>query len=289
MEGAAGSIPWGSVASWAAKAKKAVVEQAQAATSPDDLESGDGFGANSGVGGFASWAKGAADLAKKNLDLAAEKASATDWGEHAKAWQGDLISTLGKVSDNASKAGAGFSEGAFAAQKSAAMLAGNAKDRFEKAGSGLGSSFSGMSTMVMSPGKLLQFGSIFMVGFMLISLSMSFLPLLPIRPQKFALLFALGSMTMLGSVAQLKGPQAFASIAVQRDKLPWSGAYIIGLFGTLWATLIARSYLYTGLFAFMQAVGLLYFMASFIPGGKAVLNWFGRCTGRAASALVRSS
>jgi len=95
-------------------------------------------------------------------------------------------------------------------------------------------------------------------------------------------------MTMLGSVAHLKGPAAFAQIAMQRDKLPFSGSYVVGLFGTLWATLIARSYLFTSIFAFMQAFGLLYFMASFIPGGKAILNWFGRCLGRATGALVRS-
>merc|ERR1719401_1075371 len=127
----------------------------------------------------------------------------------------------------------------------------------------------------------------FMLGFMLMSLSFSFLPLLPINPAKFALLFAMGSVTMLGSVAWLRGPQAFASLALQRDKLPFSASYGVGLVGTFWATLVARSYLWTGVFAFLQAVGLLYFLASFVPGGKSVLNWLGRCTGRAASALVR--
>jgi len=136
--------------------------------------------------------------------------------------------------------------------------------------------------------KLAQFAGLFMLGFILISLSLSFLPLLPINPAKFALLFALGSLTMLGSVAFLRGPQAFFAIALQREKLPFSVCYGVGLLGTFWATLIARSYLFTGIFAFLQAVGLLYFLASFVPGGKSILNFFGRLSGRAARAVFRS-
>lgn len=285
MEG--NGAAWSGVAGWADRARKAVADQAQAAyeaaqQSTSDVESGD-FGV--GAERWTSWAKGAADRARSGLAQAADKASSAEWGEHAKVWQGDLAQTFGKVSESAAKAGAGLSESAKIAQQKASLVAGSAKEQFEKAGSGL----SGMGALAMSPGKLLQFGGMFMAGMFLISLSFSFLPLLPIKPQKFALLFALGSMTMLASVAWLKGPKAFASIAVQRDKLPFSGAYGVGLLGTLWATLIARSYVYTAVFALLQALGLLYFMASFIPGGKAVLNFFGRCTSRATRALVRSS
>lgn len=266
--------PWSGVTAWADKARKAVAEQAQALqeTAGGDLESGDAFGAG------LAWAKGAADRARAAAAQVGEKASATDWSAQAQAWQGDFANTLGKVSEKAAAAGAGLSENAMAA-------AGNAKDSFSKAGS----SISGMGALAMSPMKLLQFAGIFMLGFMLISLSFSFLPLLPIKPQKFSLLFALGSMTMLGSVAWLKGPAAFMAIAIQREKMIPSGSYAIGLLGSFWATLIARSYLWTAIFATMQFMGLLYFMASFIPGGHAVLNFFGRCSGKAARSLVRSS
>merc|ERR1712113_50230 len=132
------------------------------------------------------------------------------------------------------------------------------------------------SMAAMSPARLMQFGGLFFIGMMLISLSFSFLPLLPIAPQKFALLFAMGSISMLGSVAWLKGPSSFATIAMQREKLPFTLAYGLGLLGTFWATLVARSYLFTAIFAVMQALGLLYFMASFVPGGQAILNSCGR-------------
>lgn len=278
----AGGNVWGGVASWAQKARKAVAEQAHAtldgldsggAAEPaqgaadDDLESGDGFPALPNVW---AWTKGAADRAQQGLSQAAQKTAGV-----SKAWSGDLSQTWNKAADSAAKAGAGFSENAM-------MVAGSTKDKFGQ----VGSSLSGMGALA-SPKRLIQFAGMFMVGMFLISLSISFLPLLPIKPQKFSLLFAMGSMTMLGSVAWLRGFRSFAGIAMQRDKLPWSGAYGIGLLGTFWATLIARSYLMTSLFATLQAIGLAYFMASFIPGGKAVLNFFGRLTSRGARALVR--
>lgn len=101
------------------------------------------------------------------------------------------------------------------------------------------------------------------------SKSFSFLPVMVIAPQKFALLFAFGSMTMLGSFTLLMGPKAFLQGMARKEQLPFSVAYSVGLIGTLVATLILRSFLLTGICGLLQAVGLLYFVASYVPGGKA--------------------
>jgi len=191
------------------------------------------------------------------------------------ALSSSLSSTFGKVSENAAKAGAGLSA-------HAQNAAGSSKDMLGKAGSSLG----GMGALAMSPMKLIQSAAIFFVGMMMITMSLSFLPLLPIAPSKFALLFSLGSMLVLGSVSWLKGPVSFASAVLQRDKLPFTVCYGIGLGGTLWATIIAKSYILTGVFVFGQVVGLLYFLASYVPGGKVVLNFFGRLFGKLAKAAL---
>merc|ERR1712217_732579 len=152
-----------------------------------------------------------------------------------------------------------------------------------------GSSMSGLGALAMSPTKLAQFGGLFFLGFFLLSLSFSFLPILVIAPQKFALLFALGSMTILGSVSVLKGPQAFVMQLMQRDKLLFSISYVVGLVGTLVATLVMRSYLLTAFFGVLQAVALLYFLASYVPGGKAALNFISPGCSRITKSVVTSS
>lgn len=154
----------------------------------------------------------------------------------------------------------------------------------------VGSQIHGAASLTLQPMRLAQFGGIFMLGMFLISTSFSFLPVLMIAPQKFALLFAFGSVTMLSSFAVLKGPAAFAGELVQRSRLPLTLSYAIGLLGTLFATIILKSYILTAIFGILQAVALLYFCASYIPGGQTILNAFGsicsHCSRRAARAVI---
>eukprot|EP00931_Biecheleriopsis_adriatica_P036823 TRINITY_DN21168_c0_g1_i1.p1 TRINITY_DN21168_c0_g1~~TRINITY_DN21168_c0_g1_i1.p1 ORF type:complete len:353 (+),score=95.49 TRINITY_DN21168_c0_g1_i1:43-1101(+) len=175
---------------------------------------------------------------------------------------------------------------ASAAKDRAAIAVGSAKDGLVQAGSGL----YGAASLTMQPARLAQFASIFVLGMFLISASLSYLPILVIAPQKFALLFSFGSVTMLGSFAVLKEPRALAADFLQKSRLPFTASYATGLLGTLVATLVLKSYLLTALCGLMQAVALLYFCASYVPGGQALLGLCGRSCGRicsrAASAVV---
>jgi len=251
-----------------------------------------------------------------------ERAKSLELGESAKRWQnevaGNFIGGLGKLQDASASATAALSETGMAAQQKAKEFgnksqekikeahgkaaakaqeaketasnvagvacnaAGAAKGKLAKAGEGL----QGLGALATSPAKLAQFAAIFVVGTMLISASLSFLPMLPISPQKFALLFAFGSMTMLSSFAVLKGPKNFAATMVQREKLPFSVGYVIGLVGTFVATIGMKSFVLTAVFGILQAFALLYFLASFVPGGTAVLNMCGRSCRRAAQRMV---
>eukprot|EP00434_Breviolum_minutum_P008710 symbB.v1.2.007678.t1/scaffold475.1/size199048/19 len=76
--------------------------------------------------------------------------------------------------------------------------------------------------------------------------------------------------------------------ASQRKKLPFTLAYTLGLLGTLWATFIRRSYIFTAIFAVIQLVSLLYYICSHFPGGTSTLNLLGRMGGRSARSLIAS-
>merc|ERR1719469_913599 len=91
------------------------------------------------------------------------------------------------------------------AAQPASKAASGAKGALNSASSGISS----LGALAMSPAKLAQFAGVFILGLMLITMSFSFLPVFIIAPQKFALLFAFGSMTMMGSLTILKGPAGF--------------------------------------------------------------------------------
>mmetsp|Transcript_13783 Transcript_13783/g.27862 ORF Transcript_13783/g.27862 Transcript_13783/m.27862 type:complete len:327 (+) Transcript_13783:116-1096(+) len=313
-------------ASWAKKVAYDALEPGESpggAANGADLERGSGEDA---AAQWSSWATSAFGRARQQaaeaataVSQVAERAASADWADQAKGWQSEVGNVFGRVADGATQAGSlagsvlsekgkvasqlakdfhGMSQTrlmeaqaigatkAREAREKAAAAAGAAAKGLERAGSGITGSLGGLAALTMSPVKLAQFAGTFFAGILLITMSFSFLPMLVIAPQKFALLFAFGSMTMLGSFAILKTPKVFIAGLFRREQLPFSVCYIIGLVGTLFATLVMRSFVYTAVFGVIQAVALLYFMASYVPGGKSVLNFIGRLCSRAARALA---
>lgn len=251
-----------------------------------------------------------------------ERAKSLDLGEQAKGWQSEVTKGFGRMAESASSAtssaSAVLSEKGKEAQKLAKDLGSKSQERFNDAKglaaaqaklakdraaaagslakeraaaagslakgalSKAGENLQGFAALTMSPAKLAQFGGLFLLGLFLISMSLSFLPMLVIAPQKFALLFAFGSMTLFSSLAVLKGPKGLLSSLAQRNQLPFSVAYVVSLVGTLVATIIMKSFVLTAIFGITQAIALLYFLASYVPGGKMLLDFCGKCCTKCA-------
>eukprot|EP00927_Polykrikos_kofoidii_P079191 TRINITY_DN75981_c0_g1_i1.p1 TRINITY_DN75981_c0_g1~~TRINITY_DN75981_c0_g1_i1.p1 ORF type:complete len:374 (-),score=60.02 TRINITY_DN75981_c0_g1_i1:148-1269(-) len=150
-----------------------------------------------------------------------------------------------------------------------------------------GERVSGAATIARDPVRLGRSITLFLLGVILILCSLQFLPILLIAPGRFSSLFTFGSLMILASSVLLNGPQHFIAQYTQRDKLPFSVTYVVGLVGTLWATSIQKSYIFTAVFALVQAASLIFFISTSIPGGRAGLGLLGRLGGMSARALVR--
>ena len=135
-----------------------------------------------------------------------------------------------------------------------------------------------IEAMTMSREVLTQFLLLFIVGALICTLSLNFLPIIVLAPQKFALLFAVGSSMMMASFSVIKGCKDFMEHMMQKEKLPYSGAYACGMVGVLWASLLhpPLAYIWILVFSTMQVVSLVYFLVSYIPGGKRALTFVGR-------------
>lgn len=112
-----------------------------------------------------------------------------------------------------------------------------------------------------------------LLGCVLMSLAFAFLPMIVFAPQKFALLFTLGSVCFLASFAALRGHSAFLRHLISRSRAPFTAIYTISMVGTLWASLMYRSYLLTMVFSAIQVSALSWFLVSYIPGGKRALGF----------------
>lgn len=96
------------------------------------------------------------------------------------------------------------------------------------------------------------------------------LPMITIRPQKFALSFTFGSLTFMGSFGILRGPQAHFAAMFARDRIPFTLTYLGSMVGTLYFTFTAhgvKGYVTVLIASGIQLLALLWYLITFLPGG----------------------
>eukprot|EP01082_Thalassiosira_pseudonana_P014999 g13391.t1 g13391 contig8:581520-582266(+) len=96
------------------------------------------------------------------------------------------------------------------------------------------------------------------------------IPLLTVRPQKFALSFTCGSITFMGSFAILKGPHAHLMSMLAGDRIHFTVFYVGSMLMTLYLTFTAggaKGYVLVLGASGLQLLALLWYLVTFLPGG----------------------
>ncbi|WVQ81385.1 hypothetical protein IAT38_003509 [Cryptococcus sp. DSM 104549] len=113
-----------------------------------------------------------------------------------------------------------------------------------------------------------------------------FLPILAIKPRKFALAFTLGSLLFMLGFAILHGPWNHLKHILSPERLPFSLSYFGSLFLTLFFAIGVRSTIGTLVAAIIQVVALLSYLAAYFPGGITTLRFGGQMALRGAGNLL---
>ncbi|OWY93685.1 hypothetical protein PHMEG_00036829 [Phytophthora megakarya] len=127
-----------------------------------------------------------------------------------------------------------------------------------------------------------------MLGMLFFGMASIFLPLIMVRPSKFALSFTLGSMCCMGAFAMLKGPAAYISGLLQPNRLLLTSAYFVTLGCTLYSCLILGNYVFVVLSSVMQLMTLGTFALSAFPGGNSSLKAFGALFLKSARGMIQA-
>mmetsp|Transcript_12018 Transcript_12018/g.28090 ORF Transcript_12018/g.28090 Transcript_12018/m.28090 type:complete len:231 (+) Transcript_12018:175-867(+) len=117
------------------------------------------------------------------------------------------------------------------------------------------------------------FGLAFFVG----------VPMLAVKPQKFALSFTCGSITFMGSFGIMKGPKEHFYSMCTMERIPFTIIYFGSMMTTLYLTCTKgglQGYALVIISSGVQLVALLWYLVSFLPGGTMGLQMVGRamCT-----------
>lgn len=108
-------------------------------------------------------------------------------------------------------------------------------------------------------------------------------PMLAMKPQKFALSFTCGSLTFMGSFAIMKGPYEHFRSMFTMERMPFTTIYMGSMFWTLYLTCSKgglKGYAYVIVASGIQLIALLWYLVSFLPGGTMGLQMVGKamCT-----------
>ncbi|KAI8445197.1 Got1/Sft2-like family-domain-containing protein [Phakopsora pachyrhizi] len=112
------------------------------------------------------------------------------------------------------------------------------------------------------------------------------LPLLAIKPRKFAVSFSLGSLLFMAGFVVLQGPLAHLKHVLSKDRLPFTISYLGSLVATLYFAIGLHSYLGTLIAGLIQVVVLLAYFMAYFPGGLTTLRFMGNIGLRGASSYL---
>ena len=113
-----------------------------------------------------------------------------------------------------------------------------------------------------------QFAMIFIAGCLLIFLSICMLPWVVLKPTSVANLFNLGSITILISFAVLKGPKEFCiDQFLCSERKFYAIGYFVSLSLCFFFSVFMKSVIIMLLSLAVECGFLIYFLASYFPGG----------------------
>ncbi len=95
------------------------------------------------------------------------------------------------------------------------------------------------------------------------------MPLITVRPQKFALSFTCGSLAFMGSFAILRGPYEHFRSMIAYDRIHFTIIYVGSMMLTIYFTFTAggaQGYVLVLGASALQLVALLWYLVTFLPG-----------------------
>ncbi|KAH3664908.1 hypothetical protein OGATHE_003723 [Ogataea polymorpha] len=119
-------------------------------------------------------------------------------------------------------------------------------------------------------------------SFVCYGLCLILLPLLSLKPRKFALLWTLGSILFLTSFAFMNGFKSFAKHLISKERLWFTISFVGSIVATLWFCLVWKYTLVVLICGVVQLLASIAYTVSYFPYGRQGLG----LTGSAARAQL---
>jgi len=112
-----------------------------------------------------------------------------------------------------------------------------------------------------------------MAGFLFLTFATFFLPVIVIRPHKFALLMTLGNLCIWLAIAFLRGPYEQFKELTALNRLPFTILFGGSIVMTFFASMKRGGYMQVVFYTVVQIAALLWYILSYFPGGSSAM-WY---------------
>lgn len=137
--------------------------------------------------------------------------------------------------------------------------------------------------------RIIGFITLLLLGSLFISLALVFLPMVLLKARKFAILYTMGSLCLLGSFSMLWGPANHLRHLLSGERVIFSAVYLGTMMATLYAAMSMKSWLFSIIFTCIQILSLIWYLISYIPGGQTGMKVFGRLFYTVAHKTVKTT
>lgn len=134
--------------------------------------------------------------------------------------------------------------------------------------------------------RILIFGALNLAALALFVVCFTLMPVLSLKPRKFAILWTMASLLFLSSWAVMMGPLVYLKHLLSTERLPFTGTYFGSIALTLYFAIGLRSALLTLISSIIQLVCLTWYLVSYFPMGSTGLRFAARFGGNRIAAWV---
>ncbi|GAB7361169.1 hypothetical protein MBLNU230_g1202t1 [Neophaeotheca triangularis] len=134
--------------------------------------------------------------------------------------------------------------------------------------------------------RLLVFGGLNLAAVALFVICFTLLPILSLRPRKFAILWSMASALFLSSWAVMMGPMVYVRHLISQERLPFTATYFGSIALTLYFAVGLQNTLLTLVCAIVQLVSLVWYLVSYFPMGSQGLRFAARFGGGRVAAWM---
>ncbi|OBA28965.1 SFT2-domain-containing protein [Hanseniaspora valbyensis NRRL Y-1626] len=99
------------------------------------------------------------------------------------------------------------------------------------------------------------------------------LPVLSMKPRKFALLWSMGSFLFITSFGVIRGPYTYIKHLFSRDRMVFTVAFFLSFVAVIYFSVVVQSSILSVVAILIESISLIYYVVSYFPFGRGALTW----------------